>query len=192
MAQNLINRTDPGETPGIEGQIEAGAEPDTGNDVKPGSRRCLRKHEKVIAGLVSALFIFLVVCGLKHWHAGPWENGQKVTSTRVYKAPITGDDSGAILDLAPFIILLPEDEDRAYFSLSISLKPSNSHVCREIEKKKTFFRGVIYEILNRAVKTCTPKMVPKEELKRDIIGALNRLLTIGTIDDVYLTKFLVV
>ena len=192
MAQNLINKTDSGETPEIEGRIEAGSEPDTGNDVKPGSRRCLRKHEKVIAGLVPALFIFLVVCGVKHWHAGPRENGQKATSTRVYKASITGDDPGAILDLAPFIILFPEGEDRAYFSLSISLKPSNSHVYREIGKKKTFFRGGIYEILNRAVKTCTPKIVPKEELKQDIIGALNRLLITGTIDDVYLTKFLVV
>ena len=52
MAKNLINKSGSRETPEIEGQIETGSEPDSGNDVKPGSRRCLRKHERVIAGLV--------------------------------------------------------------------------------------------------------------------------------------------
>ena len=271
MAQDLSNEIDPGETPGVEGQAEAGAEPETSEDVKTGvtsvsgadvagvvstgpeadgvsesseptgtedraedlvpsgtedteaepddsredtappsnlqsvKRWCLRQHKKAIAGLVLArqdnkvitglvlgLFISpLVAYGLKYWHTHPVEVHQKVTSTQVYQASIRSD-SCTLLDLAAFIVLLPEDEDRAYLSLSISVKLSNSNVYREIEGKKTFFRGLIYGALDKAVKAGSSQMILNEQLKRDIITALNGLLVTGAIDDIYFTKFLVV
>ena len=258
MAQDLSNEIDPGETPGVEGQAEAGAEPETSEDVKTGvtsvsgadvagvvstgpeadgvsesseptgtedraedlvpsgtedteaepddsredtatpsnlqsvKRWCLRQHKKAIAGLVLGLFISpLVAYGLKYWHTHPGEVHQKVTSTQVYQASIRSD-SCTLSDLAAFIVLLPEDEDRAYLSLSISVKLSNSNVYREIEEKKTFFRGLIYGALDKAVKAGSSQMILNEQLKRDIISALNGLLVTGAIDDIYFTKFLVV
>jgi flagellar basal body-associated protein FliL len=254
MAQDVSNEIDPGETPGVEGQTEAGAEPETSEDVKTGvtsvsgadvagvggtglkvewgeltgteasaedrvpsgaedaeaesddsreygaieanlqslRRWCLCHHKKVIAGLVLGLFISpFVAYGLKHWLTHPGEVRQKVTSTQVYQASIRSD-SCSLLDLAAFVVLLPEDEDRAYLSLSISVRLSNTNVYREIEKKKTFFRGVIYGILDKAVKAGSSQIILNEQLKRDIIGALNGLLGTGAIDDIYFTKFLVV
>jgi flagellar basal body-associated protein FliL len=271
MAQDVSNEIDPGETPGVEGQTEAGAEPETSEDVKTGvtsvsgadvagvvstgleadgviewneltgteasaedlvpsgaedaeaesddsredgaieanlqsvRRWCLcqhkkviaglvlaRQHKKVIAGLVLGLFISpFVAYGLKHWLTHPGGVRQKVTSTQVYQASIRSD-SCSLLDLAAFIVLLPEDEDRAYLSLSISVRLSNTNVYREIEKKKTFFRGVIYGVLDKAVKAGSSQIILNEQLKRDIISALNGLLVTGTIDDIYFTKFLVV
>jgi flagellar basal body-associated protein FliL len=258
MAQDLINEMDPGETPGVEGQTEAGSEPETREDAKtevasasgadvpgvvstgleadgvsessetagtegraedlgpsgsedtkaePGDSPantafessfqsvkgwCLLQHKRVIAGLVLGLSISpFVAHGLKHWHAHPGGIRQKVASTQAYRASIKSD-SRTLLDLAAFVVLLPEDEDQAYFSLSISVRLSNTNVYREIEGKGPLLRGVIYGVLNKAVKAGSPQMISKEKLKRDIIGALNGLLVTGNIDDIYFTDFLVV
>jgi flagellar basal body-associated protein FliL len=188
---------------GVEVLGPSGAEDtESGYDNSPGDtaveaghqserRWSLRKREKVIAGLAFALFISLVVCGLKRWHVHPVGDLQRATDSTVYRAPIT-KGSPDILDLAGFVILLAENEDRAYLSLSISVKLSNSDVYREMEKKKTFLRGVIYGILDKAAKAGSPQIIRKEQLKRDIICALNRFLVTGTVNDIYFSKFLVV
>ena len=155
-------------------------------------RWCLRLHKKVIAGLVLGLCISpLVAYGLKHWHMHQGGKPQEIASTRVYRAPTTRNWY-AILNLAGFVVLLPEDNDRAYFSLRLSVRLSNSSVYREIEEKKTFFRGIIYGVLDKAAKANSPQMISKEQLKQDIIDALNGLLNTGAIDDIYFTQFLVV
>ena len=151
-----------------------------------------RQHKRVIAGLVLGLSISpFVAYGLKHWHAHPGGIRQKVASTQAYRASIKSD-SRTLLDLAAFVVLLPGDEDQAYFSLSISVRLSNSIVYREIEGKGPLLRGIIYGVLNKAVKAGSPQMISKEKLKRDIIGTLNGLLVTGNIDDIYFTDFLVV
>jgi len=147
--------------------------------------------KKLIAGLALALCISLVVYGLKQWHVDPGGDRQKVTSTLDNSASITRD-SDEILDFAGFVVLLAENEDQAYLSLSISVKLSNSNVYREIEKKKTFIRGVIYGVLVKAAKTGSTQIMSKEQLKQDIIDAVNRLLVTGIVNDVYFTKFLAV
>ena len=158
-----------------------------------------REHKKLVAGLVLVLCIPLVVYGLEYWRMHPGIDHKKIATARIYRAPITmGDsggtmeDSGGILDLATFVILFSEDQDRTYLSLNISLKLSNSNISKEIEEKKTLLRGAIYEVLDKAVKAVSPQMMTKEQMKRDIISALNDLLVTGTIDDVYFTEFLVV
>ena len=147
--------------------------------------------KKLIAGIALALCISLVVYGLKQWHMDPGGGRQKVTSTLDNSASITRD-SAEILDFAGFVVLLAENEDQAYLSLSISVKLSNSNVYREIEKKKTFIRGVIYGVLVKAAKTGSTQIMSKEQLKQDIIDAVNRLLVTGIVNDVYFTKFLAV
>jgi flagellar basal body-associated protein FliL len=143
--------------------------------------------KKVVVCLAFALFLSLVVCGLKRWHMHSGVGRQEVG----YRASIA-KDSSEILDLAGFVVLLAENEDQACLSLSISVKLSNSNVYREIEKKKTFLRGVIYGVLDKAAKADSPQIISKEQLKRDIIGALNGLLVTGTVDDIYFTKFLAI
>lgn len=147
--------------------------------------------KKLIAGIALALCISLVVYGLKQWYMDSDGDLQRVTSTQNYSASIKRDTSD-IMDFAGFVVLLAENEDQAYLSLSISVKLSNSNVYREIEKKKTFIRGVIYGVLDKAAKTGSTQIMSKEQLKQDIIDAVNRLLVTGIVDDVYFTKFLVV
>jgi len=147
--------------------------------------------KKLIAGIALALCISLVVYGLKQCHMNPGGDRQKVISTLDNSASITRD-SAEILDFAGFVVLLAENEDQAYLSLSISVKLSNSNVYREIEKKKTIIRGVIYGVLDKAAKTGSAQIMSKEQLKQDIIDAVNRLLVTGIVDDVYFTKFLAV
>jgi flagellar basal body-associated protein FliL len=175
---------------------ESGSDDSPANTVVEASdqsekRGFLSKHKKVIAGLVLVLFICLVVCGVKRWHMHAKGDHKRATSTLVYRAPITRA-SADILDLAGFVVLLAENEDRAYLSLSISVKLSNSHVHKEMEQKKTFFRGVVYRVLDKAAKAGSPRMISKEQLKRDIISALNGLLVTGAVDDIYFSKYLVV
>ena len=157
-----------------------------------GKIRSFWKPKKVIAGLVLGFCVSpLVAYGLKHWQTDQEEKRQEIPSTWIYRASVMRDWT-AILNLAAFVVLLHEKEDRAYFSLSISVRLSNRRVCREIERKKTFFRGVIYRILNKAAKDTSLQAISKEQLKRDIVGALNGFLMTGTIDDIYFTDFLVV
>ena len=121
----------------------------------------------------------------------PGRNRKKVTSTPDNTTSIMRD-SAEVLDFAGFVVLLPENEDQAYLSLSISVKLSNRNVYKEIEKKKTFIRGVIYGVLDKAAKTGSTQIMSKEQLKQDIIDAVNRLLVTGIVDEVYFTTFLVV
>ena len=147
--------------------------------------------KKLIAVISLALCISLVVYGLKQWHMDPGGDRQRVTSTLYNSASIT-KNSAEMLDFADFVILLAENEDLAYLSLSISVKLSNSNVCREIEKKKTFIRGAIYGVLDKAAKAGSTQIMSKEQLELDIIDAVNRLLVTGIVVDVYFTKFLAV
>ena len=157
-----------------------------------GKIRSFWEPKKVIAGLVLGFCVSpLMAYGLKHWQAEQEEKSQEIPSTQIYRASVMMDWSG-ILDLAAFVVLLPEKKDRTYFSLGISLRLSNRPVCREIEGKKTFFRGAIYRVLNKTAKDTSLQAISKEQLKRDIVGALNSLLMSGTIDDIYFTDFLVV
>ncbi|MCK4388857.1 MAG: hypothetical protein KAV83_01300 [Desulfobacterales bacterium] len=151
----------------------------------------IKKYRWLIAGLLIVVCVLCLVYGLKWLAVGGQGDHQNVPLTRVYRAPIT-KGSGAILDLAAFVVLLPEDEDWACLSLSISVKLSNSRVGREIKEKKPFFRGVIYDVLDKAVKTGSSQTISKEQLKRDVIGALNGLLVTGSVDAIYYREFLLV
>ena len=127
-----------------EGGVLSGAE-DTELDIDASppdaaieANRCREKrwglhvYKTVIAGLVLGLCMSpLVAYGLKHWHMHRGEQPQDVAFTRVYRAPAT-TDWDAILDLAAFVVLLPEGDDRAYFSLRLSVKLSNIHAYMEI------------------------------------------------------------
>lgn len=146
-----------------------------------------QNQKKVIVGLSFALFLTLVVCGLKRWHMHQGGDRQWVG----YRASIV-KDSAEILDFNGFVVLLAENEDQACLSLSISVKISSSNVYREMEEKNTLFRGVIYRVLDKAAKAGSPHIISKEQLKRDIIGALNGSLVTGTVNDIYFTKFLVI
>ena len=147
--------------------------------------------KKLIAVLALALCISLVVYGLKQWYMDSEGGLQRVTSTKNDSTSIKSDTSD-ILDFAGFVVLFAKNEDQAYLSLSISVKLSNSNVYREIEKKETFIRGAIYEVLDKAAKTGSTQIMSKEQLKQDIIDAVNRLLDTGIVVDVYFTKFLAV
>ncbi|RLB83811.1 MAG: hypothetical protein DRH17_01240 [Deltaproteobacteria bacterium] len=176
-----------------EGSVDSPSDTAIEASLQP-ERWWFRKRRNVIGSLIFVLFILLVAYGLKGWRIhlsesekAPSTHAQRVTSKRVYRAPI-----GAILDLSPFLVLFPEDVDQAYLSLSISVKLSNRNVYKEILEKKTFFRGAIYTVLNKAVKASSSKMISKSQLKQDVIDALNGLLVTGTVDQVYFTEFLVI
>lgn len=173
-------------------------EPASGSDVGPAAGRVRgwypKKYEKAVCILIAVLSVWLGVFGLKNLIVPPAREKKRMASTRVYMASITSN-SGATLDLKPFIVIFPNDHESSYLSLTVSLRFSHSSIddiYKEIHTKKALVRGVIYGVLEQAVTAGVPDTMSAGQLKQDIISALNALLATGRIDEVYFTDFLVV
>ena len=101
------------------------------------------------------------------------------------------DTKGQLLILEPFIIPFEENKKFTYISLSISFNLPNKDIKKEIIEKKDRLRGIIYDILRKEINKI--KEVPSlEKLKEPITRGTNRVLSVGKIGRVYITKFLAV
>jgi flagellar basal body-associated protein FliL len=148
------------------------------------------KYQMAMGGVFFAICVSVVVYGLARLALGRPENPLEQIDTEVYRAP-TDLGTTDIIDFARFLVPFPDEDDRTYLLLSISVKPSNRDVYKEINEKKTFCRGGIYAGLRKAIGASKKKMLSGVELKRYILDAFEGMLASGTLQDVYFTEFLV-
>ncbi|NVM21141.1 MAG: flagellar basal body-associated FliL family protein [Desulfobacterales bacterium] len=164
-----------------------------------------KKHRRAIRVLLVAVCLLFVVYGLMWFSTGRRE----MTSGRVYRAPIWNVETVEnvenvekaknleeykfdIIDFARFVVLLPEENNKAYLLLRISVQVSNSKVYEEINEKRASFRGAIYGVLNKVVKANNKQEIHKKELKQDIMDALNGIVGAGGVISIGFTEFLLV
>jgi flagellar basal body-associated protein FliL len=68
----------------------------------------------------------------------------------------------------------------------------NSTVYEEINRKSAFLRGVLYDLLKKIINDGKVIIVPCEEIKLELLRALNKCLNSGKIEKIYFTDFLLV
>jgi len=124
---------------------------------------CFSKYRGTVCGAFVGILLLFVVGGLKYFD---------------------------VVNFDKFLILLVNDYNKAYLSLTMSIKPSNSQVYKELNEKRTFFRGVIYKVLEERVKGKKKLMTRKEKLKQDILNALNAAIAGGTVYEVVFCEVL--
>ena len=81
--------------------------------------------------------------------------------------------------------------DTSYISLSIAFKLPNKELRGEMIREKYRLRGIIYDMLTEEVNGL--KEVPRiEKIKECIIRAINGAVSMGKINDAYITDLLAV
>lgn len=150
------------------------------------------KYQMAICGVLVAICVSFLSYGLGRLVIGRRETSQKLIFPEVYRAP-ADEGMADIITFARFVVPFPDEDDRTYLLLSISVKPSNRSVYKEIDERRIFCRGAIYAGLMKAVRTSNKeKVITGKELKQHILNALDGVLGNGSLDDIYFGEFLVV
>lgn len=87
-----------------------------------------------------------------------------------------------------FVIPLKGSKNFTYISLSFSFSLPKEELRREMIRKKTELRGVIYDIL-RENKDKIEEAPALDKLKERILKRVNRILSSGEVEEVYITHF---
>jgi flagellar basal body-associated protein FliL len=151
----------------------------------------IRKKRSVLVGFVVAIMALVAFKGIRLMEETARVEEAQGLPVLVYQASIDGGDYHALY-FDRFLILLDDDGDEAYLSLSLSVMPSNKKVFGEVMAKMGLCRGLIYEILRKAATRGDRFAEGDTQLSKDILKALNKVLATGTVDKVQLSEFLVV
>jgi len=118
----------------------------------------------------------------------PVTSNQKEGATQIAKFAIPKDQ---LLVFGSFVIPFNQSQKFSYISLSIAFKLPNKELRGEMVREKYRLRGIIYDLLTEEVNGL--KEVPRiEKLKKCIISAVNGAVSMGKINDAYITDFLAV
>jgi len=142
------------------------------------------RYRGAVCGAFVGILVLFVVGGLKYFILNQNVEPQNQSiPIQVYIASVETELTD-IVNFDRFLILLVDDYNKAYLSLTMSVKPSNSGVYKELSENTTYFRGVIYKVLEERVNSRKNLMTSKEKLKKDILNALNAAIAGGTVYEV--------
>ena len=186
----MEGETEPGESPDeVEDSEESADEEESAEADEPTLQP--NKYQMAIGGLVVAVCVSLVAYGVGRLVIGGEEIRQKLISPEVYRASV-GETMADVIRFARFVVPFPDEDERTYMLLTVSVKPSSRSVHQEIDEKKILCRGAIYSRLLKVLKIGKKEVISGKEMKQHILNALEAMLVNGIIDDVYFGEFLVV
>ena len=96
----------------------------------------------------------------------------------------------APLDFESFVIPFHQ-ENSHYVSFSISFRAAEKAVLAELRQKKEIFRGRIYDLLEAYAARRTGPLSPGV-IKEIVADSVNAWLSVGSVDGVYITHFIVI
>jgi len=118
----------------------------------------------------------------------PLTSNQKEGAAQVADFAIPKDQ---LLVFRSFVIPFNQSLKYSYISLSIAFKLPNKDLRGEMVREKYRLRGIIYDMLTEEVNGL--EEVPRiEKLKKCIIKAVNKAVSMGKINDAYITDLLAV
>ena len=95
------------------------------------------------------------------------------------------------LKFHPFVIPLKNDKKYSYMYLSISFIFPEKEIKEEMLKKKYLLRNIIYDLLSEHANQI--EWVPAlDQLKLLVVKGINDTLSSGKINDLYITRFLMI
>ena len=117
-------------------------------------------------------------------------SGQEVRSGK-RKKDLKPSNLGPVVKLDPFIVNLSGSGGRNYLKIDLSLELGNPQMEEEINNKLPKIKDAILLVLSTKtfddVKTSQGKLV----LKYELLMRLNSYLTMGSIENIYFTSFVV-
>ena len=150
----------------------------------------VRRWMTILAGLILVVGIGVLwisggktILGMTGTFVTPQEAPRYVQRFAVPKA--------RSLQLNDFVIPFAKSGTFTYASLNISFSLKNEEVWAEMINKKTWLRAIIYDRLSQEINR-SGEMPALEKLKRLIMEEINRSLTSGKINEVYVTDILLI
>lgn len=101
------------------------------------------------------------------------------------------DLPGPIFNLETFIVNLLDDSGRRYLKTSIKLELSKKSVEEEITKKMPLIQDAVIALLSNKSYEDIADISGKLRLRAQIIKRLNSILTVGKIQKIYFTDFVI-
>jgi len=153
--------------------------------------RFAKKARYAVGGIAVGVLALAVLYIPGLFKGRPDVDEPRILPVQIYLESIDGGTQD-VLYFDRFLILLEDDDARAYLSLSLSVIPSSKAVYAEIAAKRAICRAVIYEVLKKAVSTREKFVEAKSRLPQEILEALDQVLDSGAVEKVDLSEFLVV
>ncbi len=137
--------------------------------------------------LIYILLVLVLVLGISAIFLGKSFLGKKNISEAV---PVTIPEV-QLINFDSFVIPYTGGKNYSYISLSASFYLPQEAVRLEIDEKKLLLRGTIYELINRQTQQSgwDPSLLQLKDLIRK---AVNRKLSSGQVDELFITHYLVI
>lgn len=90
-----------------------------------------------------------------------------------------------------FIVPFKENKRFTYISLSIVISLPNKEIRNEMSGKRDHLRGILYDMFKEEINQ-ENRIPPIDDLKKSIIRAVNGVLSVGEVKEVFVTQFLAV
>ncbi len=98
--------------------------------------------------------------------------------------------AGTSIVLEGFIIMAPADKKGVtYMTADLSIDLKERVFAKRVEKHKSFFRSIVYEVLNNAIIAKESSKITEDDLAADIIKAFENALMKDSVNKVLFDKF---
>ena len=154
-------------------------DPNTVGDKKP------YRKKTYLAGLFATVLCLLTGTYLILQHE-PIQTAVK--KPQVYRCVIS---KASPLLFDAFVIPLRKNPSFTYISIDMVFNIQEGMLRKEIIEKKVELRGIIYDILNKEINH-TERIPSLDALKPFVLEGVNRVLSAGKIDGVYVSQYLAV
>lgn len=146
------------------------------------------KRNNMISPLIALGLCLLIGIGCYYLREKIFDILHEEKTTQTHGLTIPEDQ---LLAFHSFVIPLKEKRGLTYISLSISFNVPNKELRQEIIEKKKQLRGIIYDILHEEINR-REEIPSLKKIKGFLTKIVNRVLSAGKVNEVYITKFLAV
>ncbi|MEJ2199953.1 MAG: flagellar basal body-associated FliL family protein [Desulfuromonadaceae bacterium] len=121
--------------------------------------------------------------------SGDKETAQEETETEATEE--TGPAIGPMIPMDDFIVNILDAEETRYLKISMTLELATPESTGEIEERKAQIRDTILLYLSSKTFDEIRDLQGKLQIRADLVGSINALLTAGKVKTIYFTDFVV-
>jgi flagellar FliL protein len=151
----------------------------------------------IIAGAVIAVLVIVTITVLVVKGGG--EKGKKAAETEQPAAHGGGEggEGGApagaatVFPLEPFVVNIYDGQDIRYLRLKVEFEMGNPGAKAELEGRQAPIRDAILVLLTTKTLQDIQNLAGKNQLREEVLAAVNKIVTPGSVTRVYFTDFVV-
>jgi flagellar FliL protein len=152
-----------------------------------------KKKLFIIIGAAAAAVVVIVVVLMMTLGGGKKEGGAAKSSGGGHGGGHGGDKSApsTVFPLEPFIVNIYDGQEVRYLKMKVEFEMSSPEVKPEIEARQAPLRDAILVLLTTKTLQEVQDLQGKNQLREEILVAVNKILPPGKITRVYFTDFVV-